>query len=585
MKKHLKLTLLTSLITLSLSACNGGGKSNTQSNTSANTTLNADVIKSSQVVSLGSPFSKSNNNILLSNFPVDTLDDSTPVSIGPMKTEVVYSATDNISDVIGKIGVNASLAGATSIVNGSLAVDYLNGSTTKSHTLSYFYQFDVPMAVSLSNTKESIDFIDGSPASVYGDSFVSSLNMGLYAGLHIEISSDSESAINELQVALAGGYKNESGTTIDLKGALDMLDSNTKSNLSTTIRVIQLGGDPNELTTALNIIPDTTSQTQGQEGLLSTQCGPSDLSSCLSLVNQFELYGQTKFSDQVTKYMSSLIGKSGVTWGDIKMLFPIDTQDAFAVNGRYVDKTTGVTYSNSSIDSTITYPMVVASNDYDQLHLDELKINALKTATLNAWNGGDINNALSSILKTKSNLIAAVQGLCLSTVVTSNSAKQCKNTLNKLHTNDVAATQTQVDALFNNFKGFPINSAYVDGQLITTYLIPTGGYYIVTPIPFKLNASVYPAGIWANAGPAADNNSFYLSSPSMAASENNPIVRVVNPNLKSAFITQPNSLIATIDSSNLMRVSGTLYNESGDTLNLNWSGSTENVISTADLLK
>lgn len=584
MKKHLKLTLLTSLITLSLSACNGGGKSNTQSNTSANATLGAEALKSSKVVSLGSPFSKSNNNILLSNFPVDTLDDSTPVSIGPMKMDVVYSSTNNISDIIGKLGVNASLAGATSIVDGSIAADYLNSSTTKSNTLSYFYQFDAPMAVSLSNTKESIDFTDGSPAPVYGDSFVSSLNMGLYAGLHIEISSDSESAINSLQVALAGGYNND-GTKIDLKAALDMLDATTKSNLSTTVRAIQLGGDPNELTTALNIIPDTTIKTQAQEGSLSAQCGPSDLSSCLNLVNQFEQYGQNKFSAQVTKYMSSLIGKSGVTWGDVKMLFPIDIQDAFAVNGRYVDRTTGVTYYNSNVDSTISYPMVVASNDYDQLNLDELKINALKAATLNAWNGGDINNALDSIQQTKSNLTSAVQGLCLSSVVTSNSTKQCKNKLNKLHTNDFAATQTQVNALFNNLKGFPINSAYVDGRLITTYLIPTGGSYIVTPIPFKLNASVYPAGIWANAGLAADKNSFYLSSPSMAASENNSVVRIVNPNLKSAFITQPKSLIATIDSSNLMRVSGTLYNESGDKLNLNWSGSTENVISTADLLK
>ncbi len=589
MNKQLKLSLLASLIALSVSACNSGGQTNgTNSDQALNKTANNlkqdNIFPSGKVISLGSPYSKSNNNTLIAPFPVNALEDSTPVNVGAMKSGIVYTATDDISQVINKLGIGGSLSGASSVFDGSIAADYLNSNSTKKHTVSFFYSYDYSFPVSLMDSKMPAEFIDGKPDEKYGDSFVSTVEMGLYAGAHIEISSDSESAINLLQVALAGKYSesaNESGNQVKLRAALDMLDENTKSKLSTSIKIVQLGGDTTKLSKYINIIPDgkTNSSEDDQERELSKQCGISDLAKCLELLNSFEQYGSTELAQEAKSRMSSLIDQNDVTWGQVKSLYPFDNNKVFAVSGSYFDKDDKdeKIFPTPARDTTTKIALANAEVAYTELENLEKRINNLAAATLFQWNGAKINDARNKIQGVKSKFVSAVKGYCLSTVVTKNSAMSCKTQLNKILNNDVNPAKSDAQNLFNELKGFPIHTSYVDGTLVTTYFIPSGNNVFITPIPFKIDASVYPTGPWAITKDINTGKS-YLNSPSAAAWENNPVLKVVNPKLMSNYLTKGNSLEISVQegffdpTEKVYQAIGQLYNDRSTPQDIAWSG-------------
>lgn len=585
MNKQLKLSLLASVIALSMSACNSGGQTNgTNSdqglNNLANNLKEDNLFPSGKVISLGSPYSKSNNNVLVAPFPVKPLDPSTEVSIGAMKSEVVYTATDDISQVIDKLGIGGSLSGASSVFDGSIAADYLNSKSAKGHAVSFFYSYDYSFPVSLMKSKMPAEFIDGKPDEKYGDSFVSTVEMGLYAGAHIEISSDSEEAINSLQAALAGKYS-EDGTKVDVKAALDMLDQDTKAKLSTTIKIIQLGGDTTKLSKYINIIPDGNSNStkDGQEVELSKQCGISSLDQCLKILNSFETYGSTEFAEEAKRRMSSLIDQKSVAWEQVKSLYPFDNNKVFAVSGSYFDKDDKdeKIFPTPARDTTTKIALANAEIAYAELDKLEKRINNLAAATLFQWNGQKINDARSKIEEVKSNFVSAVKGSCLSTVVTENSAKECKTKLNRILNNDVNPAKSDGQNLFNELKGFPIHTSYVDGTLVTTYFIPSGNNVFITPIPFRIDASVYPTGPWAvTYDPVAQKS--YLNSPSAAAWENNPVLRVVNPKLTSNYLTKGNSLEISVQkgffdpTEMVYQAIGQLYNNTNTPQDVAWSG-------------
>lgn len=558
MKKYLRLHLITSLIALSISACNSGGQTNdtsTEQNLNQakkldSTLKNDNSFPSSNIISLGSPYASTSETVI-SPFSVDVLDDATTLEIRAATHKVKYSfdfnQTIKSNEVNGEITLRGELSGA----NGNIVANFLDSKNSNAYHVSYFYSFSDYLPVSLSEPNLKIIFSNGAPLDIYGDAFVKGVNMGLFTGIHIDFSSDSVSAINALNAALSIKYKDDNN--IDLDAILNKIDSNTKSKISLTVRGIQLGGDPTEFAKSLHLSQYDKSENGAEYGFKEV-CSKDSFNACLSIVRDFESYANGQYNAQVYKYITELFKKNRVEYKDIKStLFPFNNDLDHIQTGKYIDKETNAIY-NPKIDYTVYSTLSNADINLKQILYQSSMLKNMQTLTDGKWKVESLNIAQNVLTDSYTALINAVKDNCLDSVLQIN-AKRCKNTINKVIQGNVTSAIDLSLAVIDSFKGYrlydaninvPIYLVYIGGE--NFFLLTTPDHYMTSPISpgiWKLSQNGYitTTSVFDNTGIRDD----YYSS--------------VSPGIEAYFGEKEGK-------PTLVKVSGTLTNKNGDKINI-----------------
>lgn len=541
------------LLILSLCACNSGIQGNSRiqgnSNNSSPTIKTENSFPSSKIISLGSPYS-SMSDIVLSGFPIDSLAESTLLKIGATNQEIIYStSTNQIASSAGITG-DVSLRGSVSNVQGSIVANFIDSLNSDTFHITYFYSFSNFIPVSLYDPTLKAIFSNGSPLNEYGDAFVSSLNMGLFAGLYLEFSSNSITAINALNAAVSIMYKE--GNSLDIDALLNNIDSKTKSQISLNLQGIQLGGDPVALIEALGIPQADTSQ-DGLENSIKRTCSKDQFNECLAIIERFESYAHGEYNNQVQKYIMSLYKKDKIEYNDIKStLFPLNNTLANIKIGKYIDIETNDIY-NPPVDYTMSSKLNDAEIKFSQILSQITTLRNIQTLTFNYWQVESFNYAENSLTQSYKDLTAVVKSYCVGSSREIN-ATTCTKKINQMLNNSVNPAIAYSLNLINSFKGFKLSSLFINAN---TYLVYIGGNnFLCFTLPTDYMDSRISPGIWR-----LTNDGYIETSSIFDIDSTHDVYASISPGLKALLSNQDGMPILT-------QISGVLMNKAGDSIDI-----------------
>ncbi len=465
--------LLVAANTLVLTACNNGAAGQGQGAAkSVKPVLKAEDQTKTAFFSLGSGYIKTLQQ-LTSTSSVIPLEDSDPVSASSPQASISFVSASSNSSILNKLGLDGSIKGKYQEAKGEITADFLDSDKTDEQSFSYYLGYTSSVDVKLKKTGYEVDFEeDGHPdRGIYGDNYLSSLRMGMGAFLKINIVSKNKEALQVIKGSLKGSY----GDFGSLKVALDKLESGVQSSVTVEVNAIQLGGEVDQLIGALGSPKDSSGEGQG---IYSCSLSKEGLNSCQELLDHFEHYARNGLSSQIKTYIIDSTKNSQLTYGDIKILYPMDNTIS-SLNTRAVGAYYNVanpTQKNTTkgVNSDYTKALTLANTQYTNLlgKLDELL--KIKSLTGGMWNQDAIETVKAEIVNTSNDILNYTKDSCMPSHVVDNEEmrSECINEVSEKS----AHTQTVLDDYKNlvkdKFKGYKIFTTTADGANFEEYFLP-----------------------------------------------------------------------------------------------------------------